>query len=152
MARQPKFLPPKPGKDKLLIKGTQGKKPETLDEAIKDMKSGGRSGFLGEGNIIRKPDYRPEVDSSTNLPMKRAIQMLLINTIQPNPLSIKSSPEMDKRSLVNKINRRSLSELKQLLPNGMKYIPLEELNTILEKGMSDEDKAEIQNLYMEVSP
>lgn len=153
MARQPKFLPPKPGKENLLIKRKKQEGAESINEALQGMKGGEtRSGFLGDGNIIRQPDFVPEPDKVSDALLKKTMQKLLASVIEPNPLSNKSTAEMDKRSLVNKLNRRSLDELKELLPRRIRRFDVEKIQGLLDGAISEEEKVEIQGLYMEVSP
>ena len=148
MARQVKMLAPKPGKEKLLIK--LGTKPETLSDALADMHGGeSRSGFLSGGNILRKPDYVPLPDNIEGIKQKKAIQKLLMSIIEPNPLSMRSTLEMDRRSLVAKLNRLPLSDIKKLVPERLKDMSPEEIAIV---EVTDEEKAEIQDLYKEVSP
>ena len=145
MARKLSVLPPKPGKEHLLIR------PKTVSEATAGMQGKeAREGFLGAGNIIRKPDFVvSESLSERERIRKRAIQKFLATVIQPNALSSKSTAEMDKRALVNKINRSTLTELERFLPehicemdtSGMEQMTLEEV-----------DQEEIQNRYMAISP
>jgi len=145
MARTKTMLAPKPGKEQLLIKrGNVG-------EALAGMKGGeSRSGFLG-GNIVKKPDYEvPEevLDEAGKL-RRKAIMELLMAVIEPSQLSSKSTPEMDRRSLFNKLKKSSLEELKRFLPDKMNHTPTEHLKA---ESLSDEQKAGIQDLYKEISP
>ena len=155
MPRTKTYLEPKPGKSKLLIKSRQN--PGSVNEALVGMRGGEeRTGFLGSGNLSRKPDY---VSPSENLDgdekeRKRLLQNLLTKTIEPNSLSSKSTHEMDRRSLARKLNKRSLDELWVFLPEKVKRLSNEKLKSIVEgvDSLSEEDKADIQTLYMEVSP
>jgi len=156
MPREPKFLPPKPGKERLLIKSKQSN-PQTLEEATKGMQRGEeRTGFLGEGNIVRKPDYMPEPEKldADGIARKKAIQSLLLKVIQPVSLSSKSTSEQDRRSLVNKLNKSSLDELKRFLPDRVKRLSTDKLELIVggEGDITEEEKAEIQTRYMDLSP
>mgnify|MGYP001558894029 CR=1 FL=1 len=148
MAQRTKMLEPKPGKEKLLIK--LGTKPGNIGDALTDMHGGeSRSGFLSGGNIIRKTDYVPLPDSIDGIRQKRAIQKVLVGIIEPNPLSMKSTLEMDRRSLVTKLNRLTLSDIKKLVPERLKGMTPEEIAIV---EVTDEEKSEIQDLYKEVSP
>ena len=154
MPRERKYLPQKPGKENLLIKqrGAKG-----IGDALAGMKGGeARTGFLGDGNIVRKPDYMPKPENldASELALKKTIQKLLISVIQPNPLSSKSTTEMDKRSLVNKLNRSSLVQLKGFLPSRIKRMPVEKVQQILDgtAAIEEEEKVEIQTFYMNISP
>ena len=139
----------KPGKERLLIK-----RPSTVAEATAGMKSGSREGFLGEGNIIRLPDTdSTEHLSMTELAEKRQIQKLLLDAITPNSLSVKSTEVMDRRSLVSKLNRCSLDVLKRMLPERIAKMSSTDLESSAEEnGITEEEKADIQMLYLAVSP
>ena len=148
MRKTTKMLGPKPGKEHLLV--PVGSKPATVAEGLAGMKGGeSRSGFLGGGNIVRKPDYEPIPDSIVDLKAKRLIQKMLAEIIEPNPLSAKSTVEMDRRSLVQKLNKSSLGDLKRFLPLRLRSLTPEELEIIT---VTEEEKAEIQDFYKDCSP
>ena len=147
MAQPKTMLGPKPGKDEMFIKIGH---PKDIKEATTGMKGGeSREGFLGEGNIIRKPDYVPKPDDVQSLMHKKVIQKRLLEIIDPNPLSAKSTVEMDRRSLVNKLKKSSLADLKRLLPKRLGNMDPRELEIA---EILEEEKAEIQDLYKDVSP
>lgn len=156
MPRERKVLPPKPGKDQLFVKRGRKESPVTVEEALKGMKPGEkREGHLG-GISLKKPDFVPEVDSldSDGLARKGAIKNLLIRVIQPNSLGSKSTPEMDRRAFVNKVNKLTLKELRRFLPERVDSLATEQLEQIA-SGASDifeEEKAETQQRYMDISP
>jgi len=129
----------------------------TLNEATAGpMKEGEtRAGFLGEGNIIRKPDYvAQDGRTAEDKARKKALQTILGQTIEPNALSSKSSPAMDRRALVNKLSRGTLEDLLRLCPERLKDMTIGDLQEVIAGTveLSEWDKAEIQNLYMDVSP
>ena len=155
MVKEKRMLEPKPGKEQLFIR--KGKKVETISGALVGMKGGeSRVGFLGEGNIIRKPDYIPEPENlgEEDKACKRTIQTLLTNVIEPNPLSTKSTLQLDRRSLVGKLSKSTLDELKRFLPTRIKRMSAEKLQQILDDStkITDEEKVEIQSLYQNISP
>ena len=146
VTRTKKMLPPKPGKEHLLIKSGA----KSIGEALAGMKGGeSRTGFLGDGNIVRKPDYEPIPESPQDVKLKRAIQQLLVSIIEPNPLSNKSTNEADKRSLVRKLSKTARNDLIRFLPERLKNMAPEELAIV---EVSEGEKAEIQDLYLEISP
>ena len=153
MVRTKSFLPPKPGKTELLIK--QKGAPSNVATALAGMKGGeSRSGFLGEGNIIRKPDFVVSEDLGMNeKAQKKMLQTFLGQVIEPTALSSKSSPSMDRRALVNKLNRSTLSDLLRLVPERLRQMSAKQLEeTIATNSIMEEEKADIQNLYMDASP
>ena len=157
MPRERKFLAPKPGKEQLLIRRSKKNNPTTIGEALKGMQRGeDRTGFLGNGNIVRKPDYIPEPENldSEGVARKKAIQSLLAKMIIPNSLGSKSTPEQDRRSLVNKLNKQSLSELERFLPDSLKGLTTNQLEQVVsgETGIVEGAEAEIQQKYMDISP
>lgn len=148
MPRPRKMLEPKPSKEELFIK----KRPQSVNEALAGVhKAGEYTGFLGDGDIVRKPDYEPpkEVLDDEGKALKKAITNLLMNVIEPFQLSSKSTIEMDKRSFFNKLKKSSLDELKRFLPKHLKKMTSEKLETMT---ITDEEKAEMQDLYREISP
>src|SRR3990167_5335383 len=141
------MLPPKPGKESLLIPRTR-----SVNEALAGVhKAGGYTGFLGEGNVVKKPDYEIPVENLTasDKARKQAIASLLMDVIEPVQLSSKSTVEMDRRSLLNKIKKQSLEELRRFLPTRVKHLPTE---TLQADQLSEDEKAEIQDNYKEISP
>ena len=151
MPRTEQYLRPK--KDDLLVPMGRKQKPESASEVTAGMKAGEKRA----GRTGGKPDpviEEPEVLDAEGVEQKRLFQAILTKTILPNSLSSKSTPEADKRSLVNKLNRRTLRELRGLIPDRIKRMSNEKLEKILDgtEEMLDEEKVEIQTLYMEVSP
>ena len=150
VTRTRKMLAPKPGKNELLIPRQNSVK--SVNEALAGVhKAGGYTGFLGDGNIVTKPDYVVPVENLTDAEKarKKAITDLLMNVIEPVQLSSKSTLEADRRSLFNKLKKTSLEDLRNFLPGNMKHTPTESLQA---DQLSDEQKAEIQELYKEISP
>lgn len=159
MAKPRTLLPSKPGKEHLLIRqvrrGISG--PETIVDALAGMQNTtSASGFLSGGNIIRKPDYvERENLSEEDLVRLRWIRKILSIVIEPNQLSMRSTPEMDRRALVSKLNKAPLSTLIRLLPQSLKDKSATELKEVLGNTtdlITDDEKAEIQELYRDVSP
>jgi len=155
MPKERQYLAGKPEKEDLLIKRQRGN-PETIGTATKTMKRGEtRKGFLGEGNITRKPDHVvAEALAPEGVTRKRLIQNLLAKWIEPNQLGSRSTALMDKRSLVSKLKNRTLEELEQLLPDSVLVLTTSQLQDI-DKGESDiseEQKTEIQEMYKDRSP
>ena len=147
----------KPGRDSLMVPMGRGNKETTIGQAIAGMRGGeNREGFLGDGtNLIKKPGYEATEDlSAMEKQQKKLWQNLLGKVIEPNALSSKSSPAMDRRSLVTKLNRSLLEEILRLVPDSMKRLSNEELQKLNENPdlISESDKAEIQTLYLDVSP
>ena len=72
----------------------------------------------------------------------------------PNSLSSKSTDIADKRSLVNKLNRSTLKELRELVPDRIKRMSIEKLQGLLDgtEEILDEESVEMQTLYMDISP
>ncbi len=154
MPRTKSYLKPKKG-SLIVPRGRKEtvKGPETAEEVMAGMKGGDvRTGVVSP----TKPTYVPLVETLTSdtIAQKRALQSLLAKYIMPNSLSSKSTADADKRSLVNKLNRRTLQELKELVPDRIKRMSVEELKSILDGSgdILDEEKVEIQNLYMGTSP
>lgn len=148
MARTKTMLPPKPGKENLLISLNK----KNVNEALAGVhKAGGYTGFLGDGNIVKKPDYEapPETLTASDKARKKAIADLLMAVIEPVQLSSKSTIEMDRRSLLNKIKKQSLDELRRFLPTRVKHLPTENLQA---DQLPEDEKAEIQDAYKEISP
>ena len=144
----------KPGKEKLLVKmGRKENVPESAEEIMAGMKRGEER--IG-GSPPKNPPFipTPETLDAEGMAQKRALQSLLVKYILPNSLSSKSSPEADRRSLINKLNRRTLKELRELVPVRIKRMSSEKLKGILDgtEEILDEEKVEIQNLYMDTSP
>jgi hypothetical protein len=144
----------KPGKENLLVPMGRGK---NINEAIAGMKGGEtRSGYLGTGeNLLKKPGYVAMEDlSQEEKEQKRLLQELLGKVIEPNALSTKSSPEMDRRSLIGKLKKSLMDDLLKLVPKSIKEMSNEELRSLVSsiETMDEADKAEIQSLYMDVSP
>lgn len=159
MARTRTILPPKPGKEQLLIKSGRNKASNTptIKEATAGMQRGEvRTGFLGEGNLLHKPDFIPGPENlgPDGVARKRVTQDLLAKWIIPNSLSAKSTPELDRKSMVNKLRKSTLAELQRLLPESVNELTTEQLKQIFagESDIGDEQKAEIQDLYLNVSP
>jgi hypothetical protein len=155
--RTHKFLPQKPGKENQLIRRGRPPKELTLNEAMAGKLKEGevRTGFLGEGNIIHKPDYIVQESLSVEeKARKKALQAILSQVIEPNAISNKSSPQMDRRSLVNKLNRSTLDDLLRLCSDRLQRMTSTELQEIAtgKEELTEADKAEVQNLYIDVSP
>lgn len=146
------YLPPKP--KNLVPMGT--KNPETVNEALAGPIPEGetRTGFLGKGNTVHKADYLPsEALSAMEKQQKKLLQDFLGKTIEPVSLSMKSTGELDKRALVNKLRKSMLTELLRLVPERIKSMTPEELEQASrENTITEEEKAEIQSLYLDVSP
>lgn len=121
-----------------------------------DGKEERRVGFLGGVNATRKPDYVPEreVLSIEETERKNVITQLLLQWIVPNELSSRSKPELDRKSLASKLHKTNLAGLMQFLPAWFSGVPTEKLQAYLdgEEALSDEDKAEIQDRYKDISP
>lgn len=160
MPKEKRFLGPKPKKEKLFIKSGKGasSEPATISEAMANMSQGDeRSGRLGgKHKNLRLPDYVPEPENldRTGANRKKAVQDLLAKVIQPISLGIKATPDMDKRSLVNKLKKQTLVELERFLPTTVNRLTTEQLEQVAsgETDIEEEDKAEIQSLYMDISP
>jgi hypothetical protein len=149
MPRPRKVLAPKPSKEQMFVK--VGQRPASVNEALKEVhKSGAYTGFLGEGDVVKKPDYVPpeEILDTDGIARKKAVTDLLIKTIEPNQLSSKSTPEMDKRALFSKLKKSSLDELLRFLPSRVKKLHTEQLQAEL----TNEEKLEVQDNYKEISP
>ncbi len=148
MPRPRTMLEPKPSKEELFIK----KRPQTVNEALVDIHTAGQhTGFLGAGDIVKKPDYvpPPEILDAEGKALKQTITNLLMSLIEPSQLSSKSTPEMDKRSFFNKLKKSSLEELKRFLTKRLKKMT----SVLLESAtITDEEKAEMQDIYREISP
>src|SRR4030042_843810 len=129
MAVTHKTLPPKPGKEDQFIKVGS---PGTVKEALAGKFEGkGRGGFLG-GNIIRKDDYVVQENLSVDeKAQKKALQVLLGQTIEPNAISSKSTPAMDRRSLVTKLGKSTLDDILRLCPERLKAMNSKELQEVL---------------------
>lgn len=152
MPREKKFLEPKPTKEQLLIRRAN---KGGLGEALVGMKPGEkRTGFLGGGGMENPVSIQPEQLSDDEKARKHVIQDLLARVIIPNSLSSKSNPDIDKKSLVSKLRKQTLGELNRLLPENLKMIGTDRLQSLLEgtEEVGDGDKAEIQDLYAEISP
>ena len=145
----------KPGKDNLLVPMGRGQEI-TIDEATAGMKSGSRSGYLGTGeNLLKKPGYvATENLSEMEKIQKKLLRDLLIKVIEPNSLGNRSTPAMDRRSLVNKINRLLLDEILKMVPEDYRSMKNEDLQKFASNPdlLSEGDKAQIQLLYMDISP
>lgn len=155
MPKETRVLGPKPTKDQLFIKSGKGAAPSTITEAMAGMSPGDeRSGRLGQST--RKPDYVPEPENLDRVgaARKKALQDMLAKVIQPISLGIKATPAMDLRSLVNKLKKQTLVELERFLPLTVKQLTTEQLEQVAsgETDIEEEDKAEIQSLYMDISP
>lgn len=150
MPRTEQYLKPK--KEELLVPMGR-KEPESAGEVMARMKGGEKRVGRTGGKPTPKIE-EPEVLNAEGIEQKRLVQAILTKIIMPVSLSSKSTPEADKRSLINKLNRRALRELRVLLPDRIKRMSNEKLKQILDgtEEMLDEEKVEIQNLYMEVSP
>ncbi len=150
MAKSSTYL--KPDKKNLIVPRGR-KKSSTIEGAMAGMKGGEvREGDLWDKKT--KPELVPEVLDADGIARRRAITSILTSTIMPNSLSSKSTEQMDRRSLINKLNRSSLKELKRLLPDRIKRMSTENLQNLAEHPdeIPDEERVEIQNLYMDVSP
>ncbi len=148
MPRPRKMLEPKPSKEELFIT----KRPQSVNEALAGVhKTGEYTGFLGDGDIVRKPDYVAPLEKldDEGKALKKAITNLLMNVIEPFQLSSKSTVEMDKRSFFNKIKKSSLDDLKQFLTKRLKKMTSVQLENVT---ITDEEKAEMQDIYREISP
>jgi len=115
-----------------------------------------RVGFLGGINETRLPDYVPEreVLSIEEAEKKTLITQLLLKWIVPNELSSRSKPELDKKSLASKLHKTTLKGLMDFLPDWFSSVAINNLKSYIsgEEELSDEDKAEIQDRYKDISP
>ena len=141
----------KPGKEQLIV--PRGRRaPESAEEVMVGLKKGSRIG----SSYVGKPDFVPEVDDldAEGVARKRAIRSLLTSVIIPNSLSSKTSSEQDKRSLVGKLNKRTLKELNGFIPDRIKRMSVEKLQKVLDgtEEITDEEKVEMQDLYKSISP
>jgi len=143
----------KPAKENLLIK--KGQRPNP-GEIMAGMKGGEER--VGTGRLDgskRRPDFMPsETLDAEDTAKKRTLIELLTKIITPNSLSSKSTPEQDKRSLVNKLNKSMLKEIKELVPDRIKRMSPEKLQELIENTdlVTDSEQVEIQTLYMDASP
>ena len=146
----------KPNKGNLLVKKGNRDVPEAPEEIMSGMKG-------GEGRSATKNWYpkkhipiviEPENLDADGIAQKRATISLLTKVIMPNSLSSKSTDIADKRSLVNKLNRCRLEELRRLIPDRIKRMSTEKLQSISDgtEEILDEESVEIQTLYMDISP
>ena len=96
----------------------------------------------------------PEVLDEEGVTRRRAIISLLTKVIMPNSLSSKSTDIADKRSLVNKLNRTELKQLKGLIPDRIKRMSAEKLQALVDgtEEVPDDEAVEMQTLYMNASP
>lgn len=144
----------KPKKKDLLVKRGRKESDTTVEGAMAGMKGGEARGGDLWGKTTRSVDM-PEPDNldADGIARKRAIVSLLTSVIMPNSLSSKSTPEMDKRSLINKLNKSTFVEIKRLVPDRIKRMSTEKLQGILDgtEEVLDEEKVEMQNLYMDTS-
>lgn len=146
----------KPDKSNLLVKMGRKDTPETADGILKEM--GNKTEASGVKHFYPKKHppviAEPEVLDEEGVAQKRALIDLLTKLIIPNALSSRSTPEQDKRSLVLKLNRCELKELKGLVPDRIKRMSVEKLKSILDgtDDIKEEEKVEIQSLYMDISP
>ena len=146
----------KPDKSNLLVKRGQRDVPDTPGEIMAGMKGGeervGTKTYYPKKNIPIIPE--PEVLNTEGIALKRATIGLLTKVIMPNSLSSKSTDIADKRSLVNKLNRRTLKELREFVPDRIKRMSVEKLQNIANgtEEVLDEESVEIQTLYMGISP
>ena len=142
----------KPGKENLIISNKK-RVPKSAEDVMAGMKGGDER--IGSNYTIKSAP-KPAVDNldAEGIAQKRAMRDLLISAIVPNSLSSKSSPEQDKRSLVGKFNKCTLKELKGFIPDRIKRMSVEKLKGILDgtEEITDEEKVEIQDLYMGISP
>lgn len=125
--------------------------------ALKGMEPGdARKGFLPGGNITRLPDYVPEEEvlSKEEAERKTLIQKLLLKWVVPNELSSRSNENLDRKSMASKFQKNTLAELMRFLPDWFVDVSNEKLQAYLEGDeiLSDEDKAEIQDKYKDISP
>jgi len=154
--KERKILAPKPGKEEMLVKMGRKGNPENVTDAVAGMQRGEkRSGSLGD-DTAKLPDRTPEMENLDvdGKARKGAIKSLLINTIQPTSLGFKSTPDMDRRAFVNKANRMTLAELRRFMPERVDSLTTEQLKDIAsgESDIFEEEKAEIQTIYMDLSP
>ncbi len=148
------FLKPKKGN--LLVK--QGRKNEGAAESAGEVMAGMQHGDerVGRGWSEKKVKNAPEPENldAEAIARRHAIIGLLSSTIMPNSLSSKSSELMDRRSLLNKLNKCTLKELRELTPDRLKRMPAEKLKEIADgaEELPDGEKVEIQDLYKDLSP
>lgn len=152
MPREKKYLKPK--KDKLLVKMGRKEQTQTVTGVMADMEGGEKR----EGDLWKKkyrPDYIQPPDNldADGLARRRAMVSLLTQIIMPNSLSSKSTAEMDKRSFVNKLNKSTFVQIKRLIPDRIKRLSTEKLQSAVlnPDEILDEEKVEMQNLYMDIS-
>lgn len=141
----------KPGKENLIV--PRGRKAaEGAGEVMANMKRGDAR----FGGHVRQPDFIPEPENldTEGIARKRVLRGLLVSVLIPDSLSSKSSPEQDKRSLVNKLNKRMLKELKGFIPDRINRMSVEKLQNIIDgtEEITDEEKVEMQDLYKNISP
>ncbi len=146
----------KPNKGNLLVK----KGTRDIPEAPVEITAGMRGGEARSDSKHWYPKrhtpiiLEPESLDADGIAQKRATISLLTKVILPNSLSSKSTDIADKRSLVNKLNRCRLEELRRLIPDRIKRMSTEKLQSILDgtEEILDEESVEIQTLYLDVSP
>ena len=148
------FLKPKKGS--LLVE--QGRKSERATEGAGEAMAGMQRGDkrVGRGWSEKKLKRTPEPENldAEAIARRHAIIGLLSSVIMPNSLSSKSTELMDRRSLLNKLNKRTLRELKELTPDRLKRMSAEKLGEIFDgtEELPDGEKVEIQDLYKDLSP
>ena len=145
----------KPKKENLLVRRGEREVPDSVGDIMKGINSGEQEGtkhYFQKKNtpIVMEPE---DLDAE-GLAKKRATIDLLTKEIMPNSLSAKSSDLADKRSMVNKLNRRSLKELGELLPSRIKRMKADKIQALVDGSaeLREEESVEIQTLYADVSP
>lgn len=149
----------KPGKENLIA--PLGRKAASkAGEVMAGMERGeertGQGKQMPSSNHPNLPDYMPEPENldAEGIAQKRVLRGLLVSVLVPNSLSSKTSGEQDKRSLVSKLNKRTLKELKGFVPDRINRMSVLKLQNILDgtEEITDEEKVEMQDLYKDISP
>ena len=146
----------KPNKGNLLVKKGERDIPETPGAIMAGMR-GGEERYATKNYYPKKHIpviQEPEILDADGIAQKRAVIGLLTKVIMPNSLSSKSTDIADKRSLVNKLNRSTLKKLREFVPDRIKRLSTEKLQSIASgtEEILDEESVEIQTLYMDLSP
>jgi len=130
--------------------------PETPGEITAGMRGGEERSATKTYYPKKHPPIieEPEILDADGIAQKRALISLLSKVIMPNSLSSKSTDIADRRSLVNKLNRSTLKKLREFVPDRIKRMSTEKLQSIAsgDEQILDEESVEIQTLYMDLSP
>ena len=145
----------KPDKSNLLVKMGRKKEPETAEEILASLKEAEKSGTRHFYPKKHPPIIEePEVLDDEGIAQKRALTDLLTKIVIPNPLSARSTPEADKRSFVLKLNRSTLKQIRGFVPDRIKRMSAEKLQELVADTslVREDEKVEMQSLYMDISP